>query len=300
MHIPDGFLAIPIWLTLDVGTAAGIVWCARKAQEQFGESTAPFLGVLGAFVFAAQMVNFPIAPGTSGHLVGGGLLACLLGPYAAAVIMTAVLAIQAVVFQDGGLLALGANAFNMALAGIFSGWVAFRLMACLGWNRIGLFLAGFVSVFVASVLTLLELLLSGVVIPRWALLGSLGLFSLLAAVEGVATMAVVRAVQARKPYLSTTGTLASKPAAAFGIAALLLALAGVFVASSDPDVLEALSEQVGIAERARRLLQTPFADYQASFIADTTIAQLLAAVTGLIVMFLIAYWLARKLRAQKG
>ena len=85
------------------------------------------LGVMGAFVFAAQMINFPVGVGTSGHLLGGALLAQTLGPSAAAVTMTAILAIQALVFQDGGVLALGANVFNMALVGVLAGYLPYRL-----------------------------------------------------------------------------------------------------------------------------------------------------------------------------
>ena len=115
VHIPDGFLATPVWATLDAVAAPTVVYVARRAQRGFEESQAPLLGVMGAFVFAAQMINFPVGVGTSGHLVGGALLAYTLGPAAAAVVMTAILAIQALVFQDGGLLALGPNIVNMAV-----------------------------------------------------------------------------------------------------------------------------------------------------------------------------------------
>ncbi len=89
----------------------------------------PLLGVMGAFVFAAQMINFPVGPGTSGHLVGGALLTIALGPAAASIVMTAILAIQALVFQDGGILALGANIFNMAIAGVLAAYLPYRLWA---------------------------------------------------------------------------------------------------------------------------------------------------------------------------
>ena len=92
----------------------------------------PLLGVMGAFVFAAQMINFPVGLGTSGHLVGGALLAIVLGPAAAAVVMTAILAMQAFVFQDGGIMALGANVFNMAMVGVLAGYLPYRM-----WGRAG-------------------------------------------------------------------------------------------------------------------------------------------------------------------
>src|SRR6185295_7957776 len=117
MHIPDNFLSPPVWATLDAIAAPAVITMARRAQKGFEDNKIPLLGVMGAFVFAAQMINFPVGVGTSGHLVGGALLAVTLGPAAASVTMTAILAIQALVFQDGGILALGANVFNMALIG---------------------------------------------------------------------------------------------------------------------------------------------------------------------------------------
>src|SRR5579871_6759170 len=116
MHIPDGFLSTPVWVTMDAVAAPSVVWLARRAQRSFDHHKVPLMGVMGAFIFAAQMINFPVGSGTSGHLVGGALLAFTLGPAAASIVMTAILAIQALVFQDGGLLAFGANVFNMAIA----------------------------------------------------------------------------------------------------------------------------------------------------------------------------------------
>src|SRR5437899_11020649 len=129
MHIPDGFLSTPVWATLDLAAAPAVGYFARRAQG-LEQSKVPLLGVMGAFVFAAQMINFPVGVGTSGHLVGGALLACTLGPAAASVVMAAILAIQALVFQDGGILALGANAINMAVMGVFAGYLPFHL-----WGR---------------------------------------------------------------------------------------------------------------------------------------------------------------------
>src|SRR6195256_4716277 len=115
MHIPDNFLSTPVWASLDAISIPAVVMMSRRAGRELDESRIPLLGVMGAFVFAAQMINFPVGIGTSGHLVGGALLAITLGPAAAALVMTAIIAIQAFIFQDGGVLALGANVFNMAI-----------------------------------------------------------------------------------------------------------------------------------------------------------------------------------------
>ena len=130
MHIPDGFLTTPVWAALDARGLPAAGFVVRRAQRGFDDSKVPLLGVMGAFVFAAQMINFPVGVGTSGHLVGGALLACTLGPAAASVVMTAILAIQALVFQDGGILALGANVLNMAIVGVLAGYLPYHL-----WGR---------------------------------------------------------------------------------------------------------------------------------------------------------------------
>src|SRR5580692_10727702 len=126
MHIPDGFLSPPVWATLDVVSVPAVAYVARRAQRDserndLGDRQIPLLGVMGAFVFAAQMINFPVGLGTSGHLVGGALLAIVLGPWAAALVLTSILVIQALVFQDGGIMALGPNVMNMAIVGVLAG-----------------------------------------------------------------------------------------------------------------------------------------------------------------------------------
>src|SRR5437879_1763136 len=122
MHIPDGFLSPPVWGTLDVLAIPAVGLVAKRAEGLQDDRRLPLLGVMGAFVFAAQMINFPVGLGTSGHLVGGTLLAIVLGPAPASIVMTAILAIQALVFQDGGIIALGANISNMAVAGVLAGY----------------------------------------------------------------------------------------------------------------------------------------------------------------------------------
>src|SRR6202142_2429618 len=118
---------------------AGIV---RRAQRTFDPGRIPLLGVMGAFVFAAQMINFPVGVGTSGHLVGGALLAYTLGPAPAVLVMTVIVAIQAFVFQDGGVLALGANVFNMAVVGVLAGYWPFHVWG-VSWRRSAMFAGAF-------------------------------------------------------------------------------------------------------------------------------------------------------------
>src|SRR5262249_8507892 len=157
MHIPDGFLSTPVWAVLDVAAVPAAGHMVRRAQRGVGEKRGPLLGGVGAFVFAAPMINFSVWPGTSGRLVGCAPPSCALGPAAASVVMIAILAIQSLVFQDGGILALGANVFNMAIMGVIAGYMPFRLWGAGPRRKAAIFLGGFLSVLVAALLAVSEL-----------------------------------------------------------------------------------------------------------------------------------------------
>ncbi len=243
MHIPDGFLSTPVWGTLDVVSAPAIAWVARRAQRDTQDHRIPLLGVMGAFVFAAQMINFPVGPGTSGHLVGGALLAIVLGPAAATLVLTAILVLQALIFQDGGVLALGANVFNMALAGVAAGYLPYRL-----WvhrSRSGaIFAAGALSVMTSACLALGQLLISGLRMPGGVLWASLGLFLVNALMEGAITVAAVRAIERLNPaWVAGPRLSSSRTLAGVGLAALLLVVVGTLIASAAPDGIQRLTGQ---------------------------------------------------------
>jgi cobalt/nickel transport system permease protein len=236
MHIPDNFLSTPVWATFDAISIPAIGWLASRATRQLEDSRIPLLGVMGAFVFAAQMVNFPVGVGTSGHLVGGALLAFTLGPAAASIVMTAILAIQALVFQDGGVLALGANVFNMAIVGVLAGYLPFRLW---GPTRAAIFGGAFLSVLASATLALSELLISGVPMPRPALQISLALFTISALIEGAITLTVLQAIGRINPdWIRKPGVDNRKTLLALGSAALVLVAAGLTIASTQPDGIE--------------------------------------------------------------
>jgi len=115
MHMANELLTPGVAAGFGAASAAGIAYSSWRVRRELDDSKVPLMGVMGAFVFAAQMVNFQILPGSSGHLGGGVLLAILLGPSAATLVMAAILIVQCLVFNDGGLLALGANIFNMGI-----------------------------------------------------------------------------------------------------------------------------------------------------------------------------------------
>jgi cobalt/nickel transport system permease protein len=127
VHIPDGFIDGPTSVAAGVAAAGGLGVCLRRSADALDDRQAPMAGLVAAFIFAVQMLNFPVAGGTSGHLLGGLLAAVLVGPYIGALCVTVVLAVQALMFADGGLSALGLNVVNMALVGAFAGYGVFLL-----------------------------------------------------------------------------------------------------------------------------------------------------------------------------
>src|SRR5512144_2236849 len=126
MHIPDGFLSLTVSTVCWVITAITLSVAIARANKSLGERQIPLMGVMAAFIFAAQMINFPVAGGTSGHLLGGALAAITLGPWAGMLVMTAVIIVQGLLFQDGGLLVMGANILNMGLLTVVVGYGLYR------------------------------------------------------------------------------------------------------------------------------------------------------------------------------
>lgn len=206
MHIPDGFISTPVAVT-GIAVAVGSVACAVKVtNKKMGEKQIPMMGVLAAFIFAAQMLNFPIIGGTSGHLLGAALAAIFLGPWAGMLIMTCVLIVQSLIFQDGGLLALGVNTVNMGIVPCFAGYYLYSGVAPLFRNRkvgvmLGGGLAGWLTVVMSAISCALELVISGtaplnVVLPSMA-----GVYAVIGVGEGFITAAVLALVLATRADL---------------------------------------------------------------------------------------------------
>lgn len=212
MHIPDGFLDTKTWVTTAALSTAAVGYAVRKTRGELGERQVPTLGVLAAFIFAAQMVNFPIVGGTSGHLLGAVLAAVLLGPWSASIVMTTVLAVQALFFQDGGITALGANVFNMGVVGVAVGYGIYRLISGLAPNRtgklVGTFVASWASVVAASLVASVELAASGTMPFRVALVAMTGWHVVIGLGEGIITTAVVAYFADRLPSRSWAPNLA--------------------------------------------------------------------------------------------
>jgi cobalt/nickel transport system permease protein len=209
MHIPDGFLNIATVATTTVISAGGIANAVRITGKHLKEKQVPLMGITAAFIFAAQMLNFPIAGGTSGHFMGAALAAILLGPWAGVLIMSCVLIAQCLIFQDGGLLALGANIFNMGIIGCFTSYYIYRLFGRFSDTKrnklIGGFTGAWFAMLLASVACAFELYFSGasplqVVLPAMA-----GVHALIGIVEGVVTVVVLSLILATRADLLETG-----------------------------------------------------------------------------------------------
>jgi len=208
MHIPDGFIDIPTSVAFAGLAATGVAISLKGAKSTLDEKTAPLAGLTATFIFAVQMLNFPVAAGTSGHLLGGALAAVLVGPWAASLALTVVLLMQGLLFADGGLTALGLNVFNMSLIGVWVGYLIFTLVKkFLPKNKssisIAAFLAGLISVPFAAAGFVLQYAIGGTATfsISQVLTAMLGTHFLIGIGEGVITALAVGAVMASRSDL---------------------------------------------------------------------------------------------------
>lgn len=207
LHIPDGFLSLPVSLITWIVAIGLIVLSLKRVQADYKERAVPLMGVCAAFIFAAQMINFPIPGGTSGHLLGGTLAGALLGPWAGTLVVCVVFIVQAVLFQDGGLTVLGANIFNMGLIGTFGGYYLYKTIRfAFGRNSwrgmlVGTAVAAWASVVVASIVTAFQLALSGTVPLAVALTAMVFWHVLIGIGEAVITVIAVSFVWRSRPDL---------------------------------------------------------------------------------------------------
>jgi cobalt/nickel transport system permease protein len=306
MHIPDGFLDGKTAVATGVLAAAGLGIALRLLRLHFPPRRVPLLGLGASFVFAAQMINFPVIGGTSGHLIGGVLVAALLGPGAAVTIMSAVLIVQCLMFADGGISALGANIFNMGIVGAVGGWAIYLLVSRAVNGIFGRVLAvafaGWASTVLAAVACAGELAVSGtagwpVVLPAMA-----SIHMAIGIGEGLITAFVFTAIARARPELlapdaATAPRRAYGTAAAFGFLIVLgLALFASPLASSWPDGLDRTAEVLGFREKAvAPLVSAPAPEYAAPGIEWSILATSVAGAAGTVVVFVMAWFLARML-----
>ncbi|MFF1711047.1 energy-coupling factor ABC transporter permease [Streptomyces sp. NPDC058268] len=318
MHVPDGFINAPVSAVTGVIAAGAVAVSLRGARRELDERTAPLAGLVAAFIFAVQMLNFPVAAGTSGHLLGGALAAILVGPYTGVLCVSVVLLMQGVLFADGGLTALGVNITDMAIVTTVVAYLTFRgLVKVLPRGRrsitVSSFVAALISVPAAAVAFTFIYALGGttdVSIGKVAT-AMVGVHVLIGIGEAAITALTVGAVIAVRPdlvygargltqklKLRVGGELVDVPAAeaptpvaapshrkvwiAGLVASLVLAGFVSFYASADPDGLEKVAHDKGIDKKAEEHASSdsPLADYGVKDIADARISGGLAGVIG--------------------
>ncbi|WP_328399597.1 energy-coupling factor ABC transporter permease [Streptomyces sp. NBC_00390] len=326
MHVPDGFIDAPVSVAAGVVAAGAVAVSLRGARRELGgspvalvgaERTAPLAGLVAAFVFAVQMLNFPVAAGTSGHLLGGALAAILVGPYTGVLCMAVVLLMQGILFADGGLTALGVNITVMGVITVLVAYGLFRgLLVVLPRTRRSVTAASFAAALVsvpasAAAFTLIYAVGGVTEVPIGSVFTAMvGVHTLIGIGEATITMLTVGAVLAVRPdlvygarglsaplKLRVGGELVDAPAAAPAPAAprsprkvwlaglaTSLVLAGFvsFYASADPDGLEKVAADKGFdtSVEEHAAAESPLADYGVKDISDARVSGGLAGVIG--------------------
>ena len=303
LHIPDGFLSIMVSVICWLITIVTLYFAISKTNQSLGEKQIPLMGVMAAFIFAAQMINFPVAGGTSGHLLGGALAAIVLGPWAGMLVMTAVIAVQALLFQDGGLVVMGANILNMGLITAAIGYGLYRSVT--GQSKtVKLSVAGvaaWLSVMAGALFTALQLWLSGtsqlgIVIPAM-----LGVHALIGLGEALITVSALAFIIQTRPDLLGEGSESAKASKNWsyigGLIALIVVLLSPF-ASADPDGLERVAENLGFLGAGQDAPYSIIPDYTLPFLGETALSTIVAGVIGIAVVAAIMVLIGRGLKAK--
>ncbi|HRW05328.1 MAG TPA: energy-coupling factor ABC transporter permease [Caldilineaceae bacterium] len=309
LHIPDGFLSAPVAIIGWVLAVLTIAYALRQTREQLGERQIPLLGVLAAFIFAAQAINFPVAGGTSGHLLGGALAAIVLGPWAAVLVMTAVIALQGLLFQDGGLLVMGWNIINMGILTAFTGYLIYLAIKRIGGSEqrsilIGGAIGAWLSVEVGASATAIQLALSGTTPLNIGLPAMFGVHALIGIGEALITVGALALILRSRPDLLRQGEQAGGTASAAWVAGgLLISLIVAifsFAASGSPDGLERVAEDHGFIGSALDPVYHILPDYTIPFIPNETVSGIVAVVLGTLVVFGVAMMIGRMIKTERA
>lgn len=292
MHIPDGFLSVIVSVIFWVLAVIFVLLALGRVNRELGEREVPVMGVLAAAIFAGQMLNFTVTGGTSGHLMGAALATILLGPWASVLVMTSVVSVQALIFQDGGLLVLGANLFNMAVVGSFVSHFIYRAVLNLSrGQKWGVFAGGFaaawVSIMAAALTVALQLALSGTSPANLAFPAMGGIHALIGVGEGLITLGALSFVYAARRDLLKIGKPQSSSNRAVWIGGLVISLALAVLsplASANPDGLEWVAEQAGFLQTAQAPSYSIIPDYVLPGVSNEAAATILAGVIGALIV----------------
>lgn len=301
MHIPDGFLSGPVSIIFWAVSVVFIGIALRKTNKTLSDRQVPLMGVLAAAIFAGQMLNFSVTGGTSGHLLGAALATILLGPWPAMIVMTCVVSVQALLFQDGGILVLGANIFNMAIIGVLVSYAVYTLLARWFKNKSwGILAAGFLaawsSIFIASLSCAIQLALSGTSPANIAIPVMGGIHALIGVGEGLITTGALSFLFATRKDLLHVGEESAKTEKGTLIGGILIAIILAVLsplASSHPDGLEWVAERHDFLDAAKEAFYNIVPDYTMPGIVSPAIATIAAGILGVVVVFAIVYGIAR-------
>ncbi|MFO7547978.1 MAG: energy-coupling factor ABC transporter permease [Acidimicrobiia bacterium] len=314
MHIPDGFINGATSAGAAVVAAGGVGVAIKQSGRDLNEKQIPFAGLAAAFIFALQMLNFPVAAGTSGHLIGGALAAILLGPWVGIVAVAVVVMLQALLFADGGVSALGLNMLNMAIVTVAVAWPLFRglvrvLPKSHAWVLAAAMVSAWASVVASSIAFAFEYAIGGQggVDPGTVFAAMVGVHAVIGIGEGLITAVTVGAVLAVRPDLvfgtrdlglapdgaQTPSRAAVGAFIGFGLAAAAMLV--IFVAplaSPSPDGLEFVAEETGFIDTAAdHPIGGPLADYGVAGLESEQAGTIVAGLVGLLLTFGVSVWL---------
>jgi cobalt/nickel transport system permease protein len=303
LHIPDGFLSLVVSLISWAITAIVLATAVSRTNKSLGEKQVPLMGVMAAFIFAAQMINFPVAGGTSGHLLGGALAAIMLGPWAGMLVMTAVIAVQALLFQDGGLLVMGANILNMGLVTAAIGYGLYRAVSNSS-RTAKLTVAGvaaWISVMAGALLTSLQLWLSGTSQLQIVIPAMLGVHALIGVGETLITVAALAFILQIRPDLLDDRSPSGQGSRGWVVAGAAITLVVVLLspfASADPDGLERVAGDLGFLAAGQSAPFELLPDYTLPFLGETAFSTILAGAIGVLVLLALIIFAGRAMQKK--
>ena len=303
LHIPDGFLNLVVSLVCWAITVVMVSLAVSRTNKSLGEKQVPLMGIMAAFIFAAQMINFPVAGGTSGHLLGGALAAIVLGPWAGMLVMTAVIAVQGLLFQDGGLLVMGANILNMGLLTTAIGYGLYRSVVSKSQTT-RLVIAGiaaWLSVMAGALATSLQLWLSGTSNLQTVMIAMLSVHALIGIGEALVTVSALAFISRTRPDLLGEGSASAEGGRGWVVAGLVISLVVVLLsplASGNPDGLERVAIDMGFIDAGQSASYQIIPGYTLPFLGETPVSTILAGAIGMVIVGVIIFLLGQGMKAK--